>query len=481
MGKWVDRIYAHSPVWVQQLGINVFGWYRKRRRLGPVFEQMWRAYSERESWPADRMHDFIETQLRAQVQHAYREVPYYRQAFRDHGVTEDQITRFTSADLSKLPLLDKATVRAHPEALLTEGAAKCPPPSFPTSGTTGTPLRVYWDSATHQHNLAVREARSFRWAAVSIREPRSAIGGRLVVPRAYSRPPFARYNWWERQLYLSAFHISPKNVPAYVRDLNRYRPVTMTGYASAQFLLARLIGELGLEVHSPKAIITGSERLEPYMRKVLESVFHARAFEEYGSVENCALATECERGGLHVHLDFGYVEILGQDQRPAAPGEVGELVLTGFANTNQVFIRYRIGDIAAWANERCPCGRDTLPVLGELVGRLEDVVVGPDGREMVRFHGLFTDLPGIAEGQVVQEEPGRFVVNVQPTASYSRADAEAIRGRMIARLGPEIAIEVRELNMIPREASGKFRAVVSRVHRKQAREEPSSRPTGTAL
>ena len=41
-------------------------------------------------------------------------------------------------------------------------------------------------------------------------------------------------------------------------------------------------------------------------------------------------------------------------------------------------------------------------MLKEIVGRLEDVVVGPDGRRMVRFHGIFVGLPNVTEGQVVQ-------------------------------------------------------------------------------
>lgn len=470
--KWLDRIYASSPVWMQQLGINAYGWFWARRRLGEVFERTWREYVERESWSPERMQEFVEIQLRTQVQRAYREVPFYREAFRRHGVSEALLERFTVSDLARLPLLEKAEVRAHPEALLTETAARKPPPAFATSGTTGTPLRVYWDSPVHQHNIAVREARSYRWAGVSIRDPRTMIGGRLIVPKAHSKPPFWRYNRWEHQLYLSAFHISPENVPDYVAALNRFQPVTMTGYASGNFFLARFIGELGLQVHSPRAIITSSERLEPHMRRVLESVYRSRAFEEYGSVENCTLATECERGRLHIHPDFGWTEILLPDGRPAPPGETGEIVATGFANCNQIFLRYRTGDLACWATDACPCGRNALPVLQELVGRLEDTVVGPDGRETVRFHGLFVDLPGIAEGQVVQEGLDRFLINLVPSPLFSAQDEEAVRNRMKARLGPGVIVDFVRLAVIPREANGKFRAVISRVRRQPARPSP---------
>jgi phenylacetate-CoA ligase len=414
------------------------------------------------------MRGYVEEKVAEQVRRAYREVSLHRERFRKHGISESAIEHFGLETLAKLPLLEKPLVRSNPAALLTHSAVKHPPASFPTSGTTGTPLKIYWDSPVHQHNMAVREARAYRWAGVSYREPRSMMGMRIVVPKSTSSPPFWRYNQWERQIYFSSYHISRPTVANYVEALNRYKPSTMTGFASANYFLARLISESGMEVHSPKAIITTSDKLHPHMRPVLESVFRTRAYEEYGSVENVTLATECERGRLHVHIDFGYVEILRPDGNPTEPGEVGELVATGLANYNQLFIRYRTGDMASWSSEVCPCGRDCLPVLEQLIGREEDTVILEDGRRVVRLDFLFKNLPGVAEGQIVQEATNQFVINVVPTAAYGPEDVDLIRQRLFTRLDPKLQIDVRDMAEIPREPNGKFRAVISRVRVQQA-------------
>ena len=77
------------------------------------------------------------------------------------------------------------------------------------------------------------------------------------------------------------------------------------------------------------------------------------------------------------------------------PGETGEVYSTGLLNFDQPLIRYRIGDMVKLAeNQQTLCGRN-MPVIEEIVGRVEDTVIGRDGREMVRFHGIFINLPSV--------------------------------------------------------------------------------------
>jgi phenylacetate-CoA ligase len=212
----------------------------------------------------------------------------------------------------------------------------------------------------------------------------------------------------------------------------------------------------------PVASITSSEALTPGMKAVIDQAWGCRAFQEYGSVENCSLATECEAGSLHVSTDFGIVEIIDDFGSPAAPGVEGRVVCTGLLNEAQLLVRYEIGDTAMWSTEPCPCGRSHLPVLTRITGRVEDVVVSPDGRQMVRFHGIFINVPHVAQGQIVQESGDHFTVRVVTDDGFGSAEEAEIRKRMTDRLGP-ISVDVVRVAELERSARGKVRAVISRI------------------
>jgi len=104
-----------------------------------------------------------------------------------------------------------------------------------------------------------------------------------------------------------------------------------------------------------------------------------------------------------------------------------------------------------------------MPVIKEVVGRIEDVVTGPDGRQLVRFHGIFVDQPNVIEGQIIQETLNNFTVKVVSTDNFSSSDVVEIKQRMHQRLGSDVNIQVEQVLEIPRTKSGKFQAVVSKI------------------
>ena len=88
-----------------------------------------------------------------------------------------------------------------------------------------------------------------------------------------------------------------------------------------------------------------AETLTAETRHDLESAWNCMVADRYGSVEGCGFAGQCREGRYHVSPDMGIFEIVNPDGSPAAPGEVGEVVLTGLHNSLQPLIRYRPGDM----------------------------------------------------------------------------------------------------------------------------------------
>ena len=97
--------------------------------------------------------------------------------------------------------------------------------------------------------------------------------------RGEASPPYWRYNGAERQLYLSAFHISPLTVSDYVHALNLFRPDYLVGYASSHFYLAQLVLERHLTVHRPRAVLTSSESLTGEMRAAISAAYRCDVFD----------------------------------------------------------------------------------------------------------------------------------------------------------------------------------------------------------
>lgn len=453
-----EVVYSKLPVPLQNAAVSTFGIYWKWLRFGGNYRLYEKSYTLRDRFTTDQWTEYQSKKLKSLLEICVNYIPYYSREW-----SKEQKAAALNGDITALPLLEKEPLRADPYDFVRTDYRPLWKVTNYTSGSTGTPIASICTPDEIRDSLAIREVRSANWAGVSFKMGRATFSGRMVEPDPESKGPYYRFNAAERQVYFSPYHLRSDTAHFYVEALRKHKIQWMTGYAVSYYLLANFILDAGLEVPPLKAVVTTSEKLTSEMREVMEKAYHCRIYEEYSTVENVLFVSECDHGRLHVSPDAGIVEILRPDGNPCEPGEVGEVVATCLTHSYQPLIRFRLGDLAAWEDEPCPCGR-SMPVIKEVVGRIEDVVVGPDGRQLVRFHGIFTHQPHVVEGQIIQESLETLRVRVVPTVAFDDSDRIELIKRVHQRLGVQVNVQVELVPSIERTEAGKFKAVISSVN-----------------
>jgi phenylacetate-CoA ligase len=107
------------------------------------------------------------------------------------------------------------------------------------------------------------------------------------------------------------------------------------------------------------------------------------------------------------------------------------------------------------------CGR-TLPVIGRIDGRVDDILYTMDGRSIGRLGLLFKgDLP-IHEAQIIQEALNSVRVRYVPAAGFAHYHERLIIERLRSRFGP-VNVIMEPLSEVPRGPNGKFRCYLQFV------------------
>lgn len=424
-----------------------------------------------EKLSASQVEELQDQLIRALLLHAYENVPYYRRIIDQQGGLAMIEKERAKGALAALPLLTKTLIRENWEDLKSRDLSSRKWYYNTSGGSTGEPVRLIQDWTFHQQAQAVKDLYDL-WTGYRAGMPKVILWGSerdLLLGKETWKVRFGR--WLRNEYWLNAFRMGPSEMRKYVEIINTVRPVQILAYVEAIYELAKFIEREGLKVWSPRAIMTSAGTLYGYMREVIERVFQAPVYNRYGSREVGDIACECEaHQGLHVCPLTHYVEILREDGTSAPPGEIGEVVVTSLINYAMPLIRYRIGDMAAWADHDCSCGR-RWPLLKEVTGRMADTFISSTGR---RVHGeYFTHLvyfrDWVKKFQFVQESPDRIRLLVIPAVpkgeineiiAREKADIEA---KIQVAMGPECKLEIEVVDDIPPSPSGKYRYTISKV------------------
>ena len=448
---------------MQNLLVSAYGYTWKQRRLGGIFTEEYAKAKQRENFTAAQWQTYQQQQLQKILLHAFEHVPYYEETFLSNGLNAETLKKISIENINEVPVLSKEALRKYGTSSLLADVREKGGSFFASSGSTGTPTQILFSHAMHQRWFALFELRVRNWAGVSSDIARGMIGGRRIIPAANSNPPFYRYNFFEKQVYFSAYHINAKNAADYVSGMRKHKVTYMTGYAMSNFILARFLKEQNIEAPQLKAVVTSSEKLTDEMRQTFKEVYGCKTFDGWSGLEACGLITECEHGSLHISPDAGLIEVLDNNLQPVPTGIPGTVYCTGFLNYDQPLIRYNIGDQIILSEKQCNCGR-AMPVVKEILGRTEDVVIGKDGREMVRFHSVFNGLKSVKQAQVIQNNIDEIIIKIVTEDGLNLTEAALIKSRIESQLG-SIQIHIEEVNEIPLTGNGKFKAVISTVKR----------------
>ena len=456
-----ESIYQAAPVWMQNVLLNVYASGIERHRYGDACRQAVGRLLERERWDRERLDEFQDARLREIVSLAFARSSYYRDLMAGLGLKPADIR--STRDLQRLPLLPKEVVRERAAELMTESRPRRDWLHGHTSGTTGSPLGLWYDRQLCIENNAL-DLRQKLWGGKADEDWIGLFLGRVIVPTTQHSPPFWRVNRVQRQVWFSCFHMNEDNLRSYTDEILRRGLQFLEGYPSTIYILATHLLRTGTRLPM-RAVFTSSETLHQIQRDAIEQAFECRLFDFYGLAERSIFASECEEhGGKHLAEDFGFTEVVDEEGSPVAEGESGYLVGTSLHNRAMPMIRYRTTDISRIEVDQCGCGR-TLRRIADISTKAEDIVMTPDGRMVspsVLTHP-FKPFDQIAKSQIVQHEIDRISIKIVPSTRFTREDGAQLLDALRARLGEEVRLELDIVEDIPREASGKFRWVISHV------------------
>jgi phenylacetate-CoA ligase len=251
------------------------------------------------------------------------------------------------------------------------------------------------------------------------------------------------------------------NMRQYVEHVRSIGPCFLHVYPSSATTLARFLLRSGTQPPANiQGIIAESEIVYPEQRRLVETVFKRRLFACYGLTEKVVAAAECEyTANYHVWPTYGFFELLDDVGNPITkPGQRGEIVGTGFINSVVPFIRYRTGDYATYIADSCvECGR-AHPLIADIQGhRIQDNLVTSDGAAItwtaLNMHDdTFTN---VQQFQFYQDTPGRAVLRIIPTRSYTDDDRQRIALRLQQKFDQRLLLDFEVVETIALSRSGK--------------------------
>jgi phenylacetate-CoA ligase len=417
-------------------------WTLDRLRGGKVRK----SYDEiRDAYRRGTSRKVTDKKLRSIISHAVRTTEFY--------------SRFDeNVSLTNLPIVNKDTYRANYDAFLSSDFSdKKGCRIMCTSGSTGTPLQVVQDP----DKIARDTADGIFFGAMA----GYYIGMRMAFIRVWVNNvrKSALRLYAENMIMAESADLSDDAIRRMLDEWTSKRVKVIVGYASALSEICKFIDRTGYDVSrmSVRSIIPISEAMPAGIRERLAELFDCPVQSWYSNEENGIMGIQ-PRDGDSYYIDTAnyYYEILKLDSdEPAAPGEIGRIVITDLNNRAMPVIRYDNGDLASY--ELTDYGTRYRLVLKELYGRRSDIIYDTKGGALTPFvitNNLW-DVEGVRQFQFIQTDVKNYIVRLN--ADKDKIDEADIMRRIGHYFGDDAVFTIEYVDEIPVLNSGKRKYIMN--------------------
>lgn len=385
--------------------------------------------------------------------HAASFSPYYR----DQAWAARVRNKADLDSYGDIPITLKSVVRGNASSFLSlqfpeeDGAVTT---EF-TSGSTGEPLKVAHTQLHFRMNALKIQRLKTGWglnghmkylalAATEADKPQGTVEERNF--------PNGRCLWTLHGLEATAA----------LTFLRRCGATAVSGFPSLVHDMLKLAHERSVSLPL-RLVSTYSEIVTDELREFTRQNFGCRILDRYGAVETSIIAAQCAACGEY-HLADRHIlfEILRNDGAPAAPGDIGRVLVTPLYNRAMPLLRYDIGDYVE-LSKNDSCARSYLSIR-RIVGREKNIFKLADGRRFAPTipGDVMPDL-GIQKFKLIQTTPQDVELHYMAPAEIPDLTQEVAQRLIDYYLASVLRVTPMRVSDIPRGPGGKYLMHESRV------------------
>ena len=389
-----------------------------------------------ESASIDELRALQLERMRWSLQHAYDNVPHYKNSFDAAGIAPGDLTNLS--DLSQFPFTTKSDLRDNYPFNMFAVPQKDVVRVHASSGTTGKPTVVGYTADDID-----------TWATVMARSIRAAGGtAEDMVHVSYGYGLFTGglgAHYGAEKLGCTVIPMSGGQTAKQVQLIKDFNPNIIMVTPSYMLNLADEMEKQGIDPHSLnlRLGIFGAEPWTNTMRTAIEQRMGIDALDIYGlsEVMGPGVGMEClsTKDGPTLWEDHFYPEIINPTTGEILPdGEYGELVFTTLTKQAMPVIRYRTRDLTR-----------LLPGTARPMRRMDKITGRSDDMMIIRGVNVFPSqieelaltLPELSPHyQIDLTRAGNMdaiAINIELNPNYSHLDAEQ-KDQLVKQLGNKI-------------------------------------------